>query len=397
MSTVTSAHRSRFAFPYYCLRNISCPEDQEENRRVLSGHARAESFLDLPTDENLRGYLVDAEGKVRHTPTQVHRQIRDTLRDHPGDFSILNGGIVIVARDVEIDEKEKIAYLKKPSIINGSQTQGELKYYFDQMKAQGEEPYHLHVTFELIVTDDNELITEISIARNFQNDVALLSIVGHRDQLDELEQSLQKANPAFKLRKSETNRSEDYIDTEKLLQVITALIPAELWPKPKEEGNPNKVYSYSMKTKCLKDFQEIYKKAKNNGAEGYENALALYRFYLDIAPEAYALYYAWKKHPGFQGTGLRSIERDEKSRIVDVPDGIIFPILASFSAFARKTKQGWRIQPPDAFRDEEIIRAAKSVYQEIAGSNPWNMGKSKACYSSLYQITSIYKRLTSVQ
>lgn len=278
-TTATSASKSLFAFPYYSLRNISCPEDQTADRKVYSGHAPAESFLELPTHENVRGYLVEAEGKLRRTPTQVHRQMRDTLQNHPEDFSILNGGIVIVARDVEIDEKTKIAHLKKPSIINGSQTQGELRNYFRDMEASDEKPFPVHVTFELIVTDDDSLIAEVSISRNFQNDVALLSIIGRREQLDELEKSLQDHDPSLKLKKSEAERSEDYQDTEKLLQVITALIPEELWPKSSESGNPNKVYTYSMKAKCLRDYQEIYRKAKDPKDPEHKTAAELYQFF----------------------------------------------------------------------------------------------------------------------
>ena len=79
------------------------------------------------------------------------------------------------------------------------------------------------VKFELIVTDDDNLIAEISIARNFQNDVKNLSIAGRRGQLEELEDSLQKKFPRLKLQKSETQRpsdDNDYLQTEKLLQVI---------------------------------------------------------------------------------------------------------------------------------------------------------------------------------
>ncbi|MGA2856968.1 MAG: hypothetical protein ABSE40_08870 [Candidatus Sulfotelmatobacter sp.] len=77
-----------------------------------------------------------------------------------------------------------------------------------------------------------------------------------------------------------------------------------------------------------------------------------------------------------------------------MPDGLIFPILASLSAFAGKTAEEWRIKPPKTFKDEELIRAAKSVYQSVASSNPWLMGKSRACYFALNQITSIYQRLS---
>ena len=174
--------------------------------------------------------------------------------------------------------------------------------------------------------------------------------------------------------------------------MITALIPASLWPKTAEADNPNKVYTYSMKAKCLKEFQEIYRKAHDRKHPDYERARELYQFYLDIAPEALQLYEKWKAHQGFAGTGIRSITREGRE-IVEVPDGLIFPIIASLAAFARKTDEGWRIKPPKLFKDDDI-RAAKSVYQSMAASNPWLMGKSKACYFALNQITSIYQRLS---
>ncbi|MGE5513102.1 MAG: AIPR family protein [Bacteroidota bacterium] len=383
-------HSSRVPFFYHTLRNISAPEDVDAGRRVYAGIAPATSFVDLPEDENVRTYIVTAEGKKRQRLTDVHRRIRDTLDNKPNDFVILNSGIVIVARDVEVDEKTKKVNLETPSIINGSQTRGELEHY---LSGAGE-LFPVSCKFELVVTDDDDLIAEVSIARNFQNDVATLSIAGRKGVLDELEDRLQKASPELQLRKSETQRSEDYYDTEKLLQVITALIPAELWPKPKERDDPKKVYTYSMKAKCLKDFQETYNRAKDPASEGYHEAKALYNFYLDIAPIARELYEKWKRHPDFSGTGIRSIEREGR-QIIDVPDGIIFPILASLSAFAKKVKGKWTIVAPQVFNDSEIIHAAKAQYMNVAHSNPWNMGKNQAIYSSLFQITNIYKKVSS--
>lgn len=385
--------RDVVTFPFHSFRNISCPEDLQNGRKVFSGHAPVTSVLGLSTDENVRDYLLEAEGKQRRRETQVNKEIRQTLEAHPEQFSILNGGVVIVARAHEVDEQKKVLYLTKASIINGSQTQGVLKDFFEAKNAQELDAPALHVKYEVIVTDDEDLIAEISIARNFQNDVASISIAGRRGQLDELQKSLRKTFPETTLKKSETELSDDYVQTERLLQVITALIPANLWPKAAEADNPNKVYTYSMKAKCLKEFQEIHRKAHDRKHPEHENAKELYQFYLDIAPEAHELYEKWKAHQGFAGTGIRSISREGRE-IREVPDGIIFPIIASLSAFAKKTPDGWRIKPPKLFRDEEIIRAAKSVYQSVASSNPWLMGKNKACYFALNQITSIYQRLS---
>ncbi len=378
---------------YYSVRNISCPEDTENGRKVYVGYMPLTSIVDLPTDANVRDYLLEAEGKLRKRPTQVHVAIKDTLKDNPENFSVLNSGIVIVARDCQVDEKERKLILKNPSIINGSQTQGVVRDFFKALKdAPTDEQLESmpHIKFEIVVTTDEDLIAEISIARNFQNDVMTISIAGRLGQLNELEESMRARYPESNLQKSETKLSDDYIKTERLLQVITALIPKELWPDNKEF---NKVYAYSMKAKCLKEFQDLYKKKHDKSHPEHEAASELYQFYLDIAGQAWELFEKWKSHQGFQGTRLWALEREGRE-IKEVPDGIIFPILASLSVFAKKTKNGWTIKQPELLSDEDLIRHAKSAYQNIANSNPWNMGKSKACYTALYEMTSIYKKLS---
>jgi hypothetical protein len=389
MKTKVSGAQSSnvFEVPFHSVRHISSPEDLQNGRKVYTGHVPITSIVKLPTDENVRDYLLDAEGKKRRVKTQVHLAIEQTLKETPHNFSVLNSGVVVVARECEIDEKNKVLRLSRPSIINGSQTQGVIREFLESQNGgllQEEIP---HIKFELIVTEEDDLIAEISIARNFQNDVMTISIVGRRGQLDELEQSFQKKKPGCQLRKSETKLSDDYVHTERLLQVIAALVPEELWIK---DGEFNKVYTYSMKAKCLKDFQDLYKRAHD---QNESKAKDLYQFYLDVAAQADDLYLKWKSHKGFQGTALRAIKR-ENGKIVDVPDGIVFPILASLSIFAKKTSAGWLIEPPKLFSEDELIHSAKTVYQEIADSNPQTMGKKSACYSALYQITSLYKKLS---
>jgi hypothetical protein len=378
MSKKSSARsRKSVGLPFHSVRNITCPEDAANNRKTYVGYALAKAIQNLPTDKDVRDYLLELEGRDRRTPTNVHKAIADTLKNTPDNFSVLNSGVVIVAHECTVDEKEKKLVLTNPSIINGAQTQGVIKDYYASVEDGGYEA-NPHVKFEIIVTQDDDLIAEISIARNFQNDVMSISIAGRRGQLDELEKAFQAVSPGSRLQKSETQKfSDDYVKTERLLQVITALIPEELWPKGKEFS---KVYAY--------------KKAKDKTAEDHEWAKNLYQFYLDIAAQAWELHEKWKAHSGFEGTGLRSIKRDGRT-VVEIPDGIVFPILASLSAFAQKGKTGWRIRVPGIFSDDELIGNAKTVYMDIADHNPNVMGKSKSCYASLYQITSIYKKFSA--
>lgn len=384
MSTTTPV--PAYVFRYLNCRNISAPEDDAANRKIYSGHALVSSVLQLEDNENVREYLVDAKGKQRRSPTLVHQAIRKTLRDHPDDFSILNGGMVIVARGATVDDKERTIRLEQPSIINGSQTQGELIRYFEEF---GGKPDTIpSIKFEIIVTNDDNLIAEISIARNFQNDVRAISIAGRRGQLDELELAVQNGFPGAKLRKSETHLTSDdeFLDTEKIIQVIFSLFPEAIMRALDNQVDPaNKVFTYSQKTRCLKLFQKI---VENGPGEVYQCCL-------DLAPIAWKLYQKWKSHQGFRGTALRSIVRDG-SNIIDVPDGIVFPIIAAHSAFVKKgADKKWTVEIPPMFSDGELIEAAKQAYMEIAGSNPQTMGKSKACYSTLVRITTIYARLAA--
>ncbi|MQA21049.1 AIPR family protein [Rugamonas rivuli] len=386
----TSAKRpaaSIISIPFHSIRNISSPADHAEKRLVYAGQMPITSVIGLPTHENVRGYLVEGEGKLKKSPTQVHLAIRETLKERPSVFSVLNSGIVIIARSSSADEKTRLLTLTNSSIINGSQTQGVIREY---LKSNGSEADEVFVKFELIVTDDDDLIADISIARNFQNDVQLLSIAGRKGELDELEARLKKSNSSLRLRKSESERpseTNDIIQTEKLLQVIAALTPQELWWK---QGEYSKTYTYSAKATCLKDFRRVYEEAKSD--DGDDIMAQAYQFSLDIAPQAWEIYTHWKENQAFQGTGLRSIERDG-AEIIEVPDGIIFPILAALSQFAVKKRNVWKIVQPAELDDEELVASAKRVYMDMAKSKPEIMGKSRACYYALEQITTIYKRL----
>jgi hypothetical protein len=195
--------------------------------------------------------------------------------------------------------------------------------------------------------------------------------------------------PGVKLRKSETDLvvDDEFIDTEKLIQVLFVLMPQKLLVLG--DGDAGKAFAYSQKTRCLKLFQRIVE-----GHETNDDLDSLYSYCLDMAGSAWKLYEKWKAHPGFRGTRLRSIER-ENGEVASVPDGIVFPILGALSAFVNRGRRGWVFQPVERFDERELIDAAAQVYMEIADHNPQTMGKRQACYSALQRITDIYARLAA--
>jgi hypothetical protein len=134
-------------------------------------------------------------------------------------------------------------------------------------------------------------------------------------------------------------------------------------------------------------FQRLVDASRDDG-----ESADVYQYFLDIAGQAWKIYERWKSHPGFRGTRLPLFAR-ENGQAAEVPDGIIFPILSAFSAFVDRSDKKWQITIPDVFDEKEVIEAAAQAYMEIASRNPQTMGKSKACYSTLLRLTSIYARL----
>ncbi len=386
---------------YHTLKKISSPEDLENDRQIYAGSILADKILGLSTEENVREYLANAEGKKRRAKTTVHRAILNTLQDRPQDFAVLNGGLVIVARASEVDDSKKTLHLLRPSIINGAQTQGVLKEFYEELRKARREPIPIHIKFELIVVDDDELIGEVSISRNLQDDVLQISIAGRRQAFEELEQHFQayKGTPeGMQLRKKETDLSDEFAKTERLLQVLIALTPAQLWIGKFKDNLPNKSYSYSAAARCLKEFQNVHSLATEEPKEDESDemkatrakAKMLYKFYLDIAGQAWELYVKWKSNPAFKGLHIEKIEKDQGLNVIDVPDGILFPILAALSVCAKKTSRGWRIIQPESLTDRMLAIAAKQIYMTIANHNPNVMGKEPACYSIINMVAQSY-------
>jgi hypothetical protein len=136
-----------------------------------------------------------------------------------------------VAEDSTWDEASRQLVLVNPSLINGGQTQGVIKDFLKERAARlaadpdQEVPPLPSVHFQLIVTKDKTLIADISIARNSQNSVKAISIVGGKGQLDELAEAIKPTGLTLQVSEDQNIKSGIYLPTEKLIQVIMALVP----------------------------------------------------------------------------------------------------------------------------------------------------------------------------
>ena len=381
MTSHSSGRDKPVILPYHTLRTVNSPEDTQAGRRRYCGVAPADSFFSLGTDENVRAYLGRDEYGSRRKSTKVNVAIRDTLSEKRDDFPLLNSGIVIVARDAKIDDSAKPpkVTLLAPSIINGAQTQGVLKDFFSEREHDTDYP---SVNFELIVTDDEELVGDISIARNYQNEVTNLSIFGRQGRFNELSAAMKALDPTIKLKTRETDFGDEYLDTERLIQVLTAIAPTEI-PLPSAEKRKQKtpetiyrVYAYRHRSRCLADFATVMDKP--------EKWPLAHQYFLDVAVDAWNLYRRLKGEQAFSPLVCVKGEPVGGKKQVDpdgVPDGIVFPMLSALSRFLGQHKSAWRLKIPPKFPWQTFFQAAILRRPVLLETTPKPWGRRRTATS----------------
>src|SRR5262249_53935577 len=149
-----------------------------------------------------------------------------------------------------------------------------------------------------------------------------------------------------KLRKRETDFGDDYLDTEKLVQVMTALAP-EAIDFPSARGRVSRMetqyrtYAYRHRSRCLKDF------AKVMDDEMRTEWKTTRVYYLEIAVAAWKLYHRLRGEQYFSSLQKVKGETVGGRKVVapdGVPDGIVFPMLSAFSRFVEHHRGRWQLR-----------------------------------------------------
>ena len=361
---------------FHTFTNFHSKSDTSNGRTLHVGLFNAKDIVQIPNNGNVRGYLkLDSSGQEQ-AKTGIHAEIYKSLEQRPEDFHVLNGGITICAESiVERENDRKRISLKNPTIINGAQTRGVLKRFF--MEHPDSEAM---VKVELIINSNSEkeaLFDDVSISRNQQNSVRILSIAGKRGMLEDLDQATMEA-----LKKDESQK--DKWDTEKLIQLIFAIMPQEVVNKvfPKKDYK-DKSYAYSSKGTMFKKFMEI-----NSGPKDGED----YKFFLDIAQDTIDLYADLRSNKHLitgildQGNFIKQgykISKDKKS--VTILDGVIFPILGALSLFVKKVDNKYSISHVDKKLIHEIVKEIMTSSNVKEHGNVQTLGKSSISYINPYR------------
>jgi hypothetical protein len=127
MSTSSSG---RVRVQYTLIRNVTSPEEQTNGARCFIAVCPISEVLQFDTLRNLRDYIPAHDPKKRNS---VHKDIEATLKGSPDRFIQYNGGLTISCTDIEVKDNEKSAFVTNGSILNGAQTQGEIRRLLDGM------------------------------------------------------------------------------------------------------------------------------------------------------------------------------------------------------------------------------------------------------------------------
>ena len=380
------------------IRNTTTPSEKRLGDASYAAAFNARELMKIDTKKNLRSFIGEHNSRMRN---HTHKAIEDTIKNKPDYFPKFNGGCVIIASDIKINNETGEITLTNESLINGAQTQGEIIRYYAELAAAAEEAEEEFPSFpdfdvkaEIIIEKDEEMVAEIAIARNDATPVKKISMAGARGQLNDLYDRMSSYNSNYRIEKSETDKSDadvnSNITTAFLLQIIRLLTPATLIMGPGLQKNDVEMLRpYKNSAQCLADFCE-WERTKNSDPR----SKALYDFTIEIAPYAWEEYLLWVSHPKWIGTKLQTYYKGSKKKIgtktasgkwKDICNGLLFPVIQSMSNFVLQDASGdWVLVKPEQFDEGLLTEQAVGI---LTGSDfhydPMQMGRSTSAYNAL--------------
>lgn len=364
---------------YDVIRNLTSPPEKENGVQTWFANVPASQILKIGTGDNLRAYIAEHSAAKRNG---VHKQIAATIERANDRFINRNSGITITCTQAVVDDNAKTIKLRDASIINGAQTQGEIRRYFDANEDDAED---FLLRAEIIMEPSHDAIVEIAIARNTATSVKSVSQANARGYLDELKASVEASLPGEKLQATETDI--EGLGTQIVLQQARLLMPPGLM----NGKTPPRNFPYKQGGKCLADFSDW---ASNRRTDA--SAKVLHDFMVEIAPIAIQEYRRLESHEAWNGhrlheqgkftdkpVGGRAVRRDKKTgKVIWVAPGILFPVMAALSAFVVQKNGKWVLSKPSLFKEEELIRRAVQQFRAL-GSEVSTMGRKEQAYDAL--------------
>lgn len=354
---------------YSLIRNISTSQQKDTNINVFVGIINSDQLLEIPDDENVRRFI----GPEERLSGNVQKEIFESFESKRDNFSLLNGGITMVARSLKTHPDKNRLLLIQPSIINGSQTRGVAKIYH----SNPENP-PVPIKVEIIVTTDDDLIADVSISRNYQNKVKDISIFGRRNAFVPINKYLENKKLPYRLVEDESDR--DGIQPSLALQIAFLLMPKSFWTEHMPSVQYKKSNLYSSSNKWIKQYAEnIYDiSEKGEGAEK-EKAKQALKFIVFAISVGLPLYQELQSSNVWTGVRVQNgFTRDSDNNIIKVANGWLFPLISIHSKFMEYDGDNWSFDVPNNFNYNKAISYIKEFYDGDVNQ----LGKNLTLYST---------------
>lgn len=381
-----------FSFPVHSFRHLETPFQKKGVRNYLA----VIRVKDLPDLSDWRKLNVRDPKLTGAVP----RRIREGL-SQPEMFLFMNRGLVIAVDSISFDNQSSqlIITMKDPEIhglLDGGHS------YKIIMDERDELNFDQYVRVEFLEGFDHDEITAVVDARNTSNQVKDESLLNLEGAFDDLKEAL-KDEPffgdiAFQEYEVYKNSSEAKpIDVREIIAILTA------FDRDHFDDVSHPIISYSSKAQCLKHFRENKKSYKKI----YPLTPELLRLFDAIQEKLPNLYNEARGQSGEVSGGKFGkltgvVKRDTKLYYLRkttntlVPDGFIYPMLASFRALLVSSINGqykWdtKNNPIELLDTKLGIDLARTIGDyALQQQNPTKTGKFTPVWQSCYQAVEIH-------
>ena len=325
------------------IKNTTSPEEKRKGSQNWVIICNVKEILKFNLSKNLRiayGDAIGEDGKRIKNRNAIHKSIYRSFEDSPERFIQRNSGFTVVCEELKQNNKEEYGIntisLRNASLINGAQTQGEIKRYFEENANAFEENLHnnTNIRIEVIVEEDPHEVHEICVARNSSTNVSDLSKLGNMGYFRDMNQKMiDELGDQKKLQQSETS---DGVPTQTLLQILRAMTPKFI---KEDNWSKDMVVAYSGKGKCLTDYGKMYEAEQLSKKDNSTFSEPTLDFYREFCPQAWSLYEKWvsdpdwipywKKNKGYEKIG----KYNESDGSFELTWAVVCPLLFGLQEF----------------------------------------------------------------
>lgn len=377
--------KSSFAIPVpqSHIRKLQDPTNPSITRTV--GYCAFEHLpFSVPMDPNPR------KPTEKSLKSSLAHDIKETALEARGLFHLINGGIFIVADQVEFNNNKNLLTFtvdadRGQGLYNGGHT---LKIIEDLVQGgfqqESDPTQRQYCNFDIQVGVPAAHLVSITEGRNFTVPLKEKTIADYQDKFEWIKQAL--ANKPYRDKIGYVESHDKPEDIEKVICRLTAVNPY-LYSK---DNHP--IVAYTSKKRCLDMFVDNEDKYRPL-APILPDVLEMYEHIIARAKPYYLEHVPGGKFVQFEGA-VKKLERKKDTlpltgEEVDyrIADGWVIPLIAAFRALVKagNGKASWLVDPKVIYKrvGGRLIRILYETHITL-GKNPNAVGKYENVYRQLY-------------